>query len=116
MSKDAAPDAGLPDRIMAAIARANSKRPACAADVCALLPVSEAEFWSALEGLLRTGRIHTAHIQRPATDTAPWLAIWPSGIVLPRTGWTSAHLSSLFVPHDTTACKRAHAPRSRGVA
>lgn len=104
----------LPDRILARIARNTSKRPARAADVLAQLGVPEAEFWPALETLLRTARIHTAQIQRPAAgDTVPWLAIWPTGIVTPPSAWTSNHLSSLFIRHDPTALKRAHMPRSR---
>lgn len=104
----------IADRILAAIAPNNSKRPARAADVFAQVGGAEAEFWTALEALLRTTRIHTAHIQRPAQgDTVPWLAIWPTGICLPPRALTGAHLSGLFVRHDSTALKRAHAPRSR---
>lgn len=104
----------LPDRILAQIARASSKHPARAADVCAQVGAPEAEFWPALETLLRTGRIHTAHIMRPAQgDTAPWLAIWPTGIVMPPSAWTINHLSSLFIRHDPAALKKAHMPRTR---
>ena len=106
--------AALADRILAAITRNNSKRPARAADVFAQVGGAEAEFWAALEALLRTTRIHTAHVQHPAKgETAPWLAIWPTGVCLPPRAFNGASLSGLFVRHDSTALKRAHAPRSR---
>jgi len=109
----ASPDA-LAERILAAITRNNSKRPARAADVFAQLGGTEADFWAALEGLLRNTRIHTAHIQRPAQgDTAPWLAIWPTGVCLPAPAWSASRMSSLFVRHDSAALKKAHSPRSR---
>ncbi len=99
---------------MDVIAHNTSKRPARALDVLALVGADEAPFWAALEALLRTARIHTAHIQRPAQgDTQPWLAIWPTGIYMPPRAWTGAHLSCLFIRHDTTALKKAHSPRSR---
>ncbi len=104
----------LADRILAAIARNTSKRPARAADVLAIVGGPEPEYWAALDALLRGARIHTAHIMRPAKgETTPWLAIWPTGIYMPPTAWTGAHLSSLFVPHDRDAAYMAHAPRSR---
>ena len=46
-------------------------------------------------------------------ETAPWLAIWPTGVCLPPRAFIGASLSGLFVRHDSTALKRAHAPRSR---
>lgn len=115
-SKPVAADADLPDRVMAAIARNTSRCPARADDVLSTVGATEEAFWAALDVLLQTARIHTAHIQRVAKgETTPWLAIWPTGIYMPPGAWKARHLSSLFVRHDSAAVIKAHAPRSKPV-
>ena len=113
-SKPVATDADLPDRVMAAIARNTSRRPARAADVLSTVGATEEAFWAALDVLLQTARIHTAHIQRVAKgETQPWLAIWPTGIYIPPEAWNAWKMSGLFVRHDSAALIKAHAPRSK---
>ncbi|MFT3759014.1 hypothetical protein [Thauera sp.] len=105
--------APLTERIMAAIAKASSKRPSNTDDVLALIGGDEADFWSAIEQLWRDTRITGATMYRPQTDAAPWLGIWPTGVPLSAGAWTGPRLSFLFVRHDTAALKKAHAPRSK---
>lgn len=88
--------APLADLILGAIASANSKRPANAADVLATLGSDEIAFWATLEALARLRQINTAHIQRPATDAAPWLAIWPTGVIVETGGWSGSSHCVLF--------------------
>ena len=103
----------LADRILVTIAGANSKRPQNANDVLALVGGNDADFWSALDQLAREGRITGAQVYRPRADAAPWLGIWPTGVITPAGAWTGARLSCLFVRHDSTALVKARAPRSR---
>lgn len=107
----------LADRILAKLAKASSKRPARAADVAALVGGLEADFWRALEQLVSNRQVVTAHIQRPARDPEPWLAIWPTGLHATAGGWTGNSHSSLFVPTTPTheALHAAQAPRVRAV-
>lgn len=107
----------LADRILAKLAKANSKRPARAADVAALVGGLEADFWRALEQLVSNRQVVTAHIQRPARDPEPWLAIWPTGLHVPSGGWVGSSHSCLFVPTTPTreALHAAQAPRVRAV-
>ena len=60
----------LADRILGAIAKATSQRPANATDVLALVGGDEPAYWAAIEQLTRDRRINSAHLHRPATDVA----------------------------------------------
>ncbi|HRD34049.1 MAG TPA: hypothetical protein PLR02_07315 [Rhodocyclaceae bacterium] len=108
----------LANLILAKLARASSKRPARAADVAALVGGHEPDFWRALEQLVVHRQVATAHIQRPARDPEPWLAIWPTGLHAAPGGWTGNSHSCLFVPTTPTheALHAAQAPRVRAVA
>lgn len=103
----------LADRILTAVARASSKRPQNADDVLALVGGKDVNFWTAIDQLAREGRISGAQLYRPRVNAAPWLGIWPTGVVAPAGAWTGPRLSFLFVRHDTAALKKAHAPRSK---
>lgn len=103
----------LADRILVTIARASSKRPQNADDVLALVGGKEPDFWAAIDQLAREGRITGAQLYRPRVDAAPWLGIWPTGVVAPAGAWTGPRLSYLFVRHDPAALAKARAPRSR---
>ncbi len=105
----------LVTRILAQIERASSKRPARAADVAALVGGPEPDFWRALEQMAAAGLVATAHIQRMKRDAEPWLAIWPTGVVLTPARLSGASLSQLFTPHRPMkqALRRASAPRTR---
>lgn len=102
----------LADRILDAIAKATSQRPAHAADVLALVGGEDADYWAAIEQLTQQRRINSAHLHRPATDPAPWLGIWPTGVCLPPPPLSGRHLSGLFVPHRHNDLRAAHAPRT----
>ncbi|ANQ83667.1 hypothetical protein dqs_0591 [Azoarcus olearius] len=110
------PVVSLEERILAAIAKASSKQPASADDVLAIVGGDASAYWTALEQLIQTRQIATAHVQRPATDAAPWLAIWPTGVVINVGRVTAAVLSRLFVPQRRSAVRDAHAPRSAAIA
>lgn len=102
----------LTDRILGAITRSTSQHPANAADVLARVGGDEVFFWAAIEQLTRERRINSAHIHRPATDPAPWLGIWPTGICLPPPPMSGRHLSGLFVPRRHHDLRSAGAPRT----
>lgn len=108
----------LTERILSAIARADSKRPARAADVAALVGGEEAEFWAALEALTRSRQINSAHVMRPKSDPEPWLAIWPTGVVVPDGGWTGNSHRALFEAGASIreAMHASHAPKVRASA
>jgi|JRYL01.1.fsa_nt_gb hypothetical protein len=103
----------LADRILAAIARATSKRPSNADDVLALVGGKDVDFWAAIDQLAREGRITGAQLYRPRVDAGPWLGIWPTGVIATGRAWTGSRLSFLFVRHDPVALKKTGAPRSR---
>ena len=107
--------AELATRILAQIERASSKRPARAADIAALVGGPESDFWSALEQMVAAGVVATAQIQRMKCDAEPWLAIWPTGVVLTPSRLSGASLSQLFTPHRpmNQALRQASAPRTR---
>ena len=73
-----ASSADLGERILAQLAGHDSKRPARADDVAALIGGCEHLYWAAIERLKGTSQINCAHIKR-GTDPEPWLAIWPTG-------------------------------------
>lgn len=103
--------ADLHGRILVAIAKATSQRPAHAADVLALVGGEELAYWAAIEQLYVERRINTAHIKKKP-DPEPWLAIWPTGVCLPATPQSGKTLSGLFVRHRLGDFHAAHAPRS----
>lgn len=105
-------------RLLAHIARADSRRPARAADVAAALGGPEPEFWAALETLQATRQVNSALIHRPATDPAPWLAIWPTGVLVDNGAWRNGSHAPLFVPQRPLAPALAEAagPRAARVA
>jgi len=100
----------LPDRILAAVARSDSRRPARAADVAVVIGGAEAAFWAALERLIGERRINTAHVQKQG-DRAPWLAIWPTGLTARSAAWTSDSHGALFVKPRPDDLFLAYAPR-----
>lgn len=108
-------DTDLPDRILAWIAKSTSQRPARAADVLAMMGGEATTFWAAVEQLYREHRINTAHVQKRG-EAAPWLAIWPTGVLVAPTRLSGNALTSLFVRHRPLrdALRAAQAPRSRG--
>lgn len=108
----------LQSNILAQIARATSKRPARATDVLARVGGPEPAFWRALEQLVDTRQVATAHIQRPRHDAEPWLAVWPTGVHQGASGWTGNSHNYLFVPTPaiSAATHKAQAPRVRAVA
>lgn len=89
------PDAEIAQSILAAIAKASSKRPARAADVAARIGGDESAYWRVLERLIARRQVVTAHISRPARDPAPWLAIWPTGIHV-QGAWSNESHAGLF--------------------
>lgn len=105
----------LAEKILERIARADSKRPARAADVAALVGGAEAEFWASVEELTRSRQINTALIHRPRQDPEPWLAIWPTGVCLRDQGWTGDSRRGLFERPASLreAVYGAHAPKVR---
>lgn len=107
--------APVADLILGAIAKATSKRPANAADVLALIGGEEAAYWAAVEQLVRDRRIASAHFFRPAVDAAPWVAIWPTGVLLPSVPMSGKTLSGLFAPQRRDALRDAYAPRSTAI-
>lgn len=100
----------LPERILAAIARNDSRRPARAADVAAVIGGAEAAFWAALERLTGEHRINTAHVQKQG-DRAPWLAVWPTGLPARPAAWTGDSHGALFIKHRPDDLFLAYAPR-----
>lgn len=85
----------LAERILGHIKGACSKKPASAPDVAALVGGPESHFWAAVEQLRRDHLINTAHIKR-AADTAPWLALWPTGLPLRHRTWKDLNAVGAF--------------------
>ena len=103
--------AELPERILAALGRATSQRPARAEAVRSSTDTDEATFAAAIEQLAAGRRLNCAWIQK-AGDAAPWLAIWPTGLPAKNAAWTNGSHSALFVTHRPNDLYQAHAPRS----
>lgn len=85
----------LQQRVLAVIAKASSQQPARALDVGRQIGAGQVALEGALRGLLATRQIATAQIQRRG-DSAPWLAIWPTGVMLTNGAWTGTSHSGLF--------------------
>ncbi|MFC5772108.1 hypothetical protein [Thauera sinica] len=74
--------------ILRAIAKATSKHPARADEVLARMidkgddSITPPLAQRALEALVSSKCVTTAHVQRMKTDKEPWLAIWPTGLPL----------------------------------
>ena len=106
----------IADRILHCIAANTSRRPARARDVAAQVGGPEAEYWAALESLVSTCQVATAHIQRMRHDPEPWLAIWPTGVRPPAPGrLTGAQMSGLFAKQVPLAdrLRQVNAPKVR---
>lgn len=107
--------------ILRAIAKATSKHPARADEVLARMidkgddSITPPLAQRALEALVSSKCVTTAHVQRMKTDKEPWLAIWPTGLPLAPQPWQNTSHSALFVrtPNTRQALAIAHAPRSR---
>lgn len=109
----AAAPTDLAAEILGRIATHTSKRPACAADVAALVGGDERAYWAALEQLKRECRINTAHIQRGG-DPAPWLAIWPTGLPVKHHSWQDLNARGAFtVQHVETPRRFPQSPAAR---
>lgn len=78
--------ADLGERILAQLAGHDSKRPARADDVAALVGGDEPAYWAAIEQLKGRSQINCAHIKGPR-DPEPWLAIWPTGLPARMDTW-----------------------------
>lgn len=103
--------AELPERVLAAIAKATSQHPARADAVRARTGADEAAFAAAIEQLAAERRLNCAWIQK-AGDAEPWLAIWPTGLPAKSAAWTNGSHGALFVTHRPNDLYQAHAPRS----
>lgn len=107
--------ADLAERILAHIAKSDSRNPARADDVAAALDLAPnaTAFTDALAELDRAHRINCATLQRLAVDPAPWLAIWPTGLAVDPGAWTANGHRALFVRHTPLrqALHQAAAPR-----
>lgn len=90
--------AALGERILAQLAGHDSKRPARADDLLALVGGDESAFWSAIEALKGTSQINCAHIKGPR-DPEPWLAIWPTGIPARMDTWHDLNARGHFNTH-----------------
>lgn len=100
-----APAADLGERILAQLAGHDSKRPARADDVAALVGGDERAYWAAVEQLKGTGQINCAHIKR-GTDPEPWLAIWPTGARPRMDSWHELNARGHFSPTRTFTAQR----------
>lgn len=109
-----APAPTLDQRILAALAGHSAQTPVRADDVIAVVGGPEPDTWAALEQLVKTCQINTAHIQRK-TDSEPWLALWPTGVIREIGGWRGEDHQALFTPHRTQReiVKAATAPKVR---
>lgn len=108
-----APAPALAAEILERIAGHDSKRPACAADVAALVGGDERAYWAAIEQLKREGRINCAHIKR-GTDPEPWLAIWPTGLPPRRDSWKELNARGHFnLQRITTSQRFPQSPATR---
>lgn len=97
--------ADLGERILAHLAGHDSKRPARADDVAALVGGDERAFWVAVEQLKGRSQINCAHIKR-GTDPEPWLAIWPTGIPARMDTWHELNARGHFSPTRTFTAQR----------
>lgn len=88
----------LPDRILAEISWAHSRKPANADDVLALVGGDAAVFWSAVEQLKRECRINAATI-KTQLDAAPWMAIWPTNLPVQHRSWKDLNAVGAFGTH-----------------
>lgn len=91
--------------ILKCIAGHDSKRPARADDVAALVGGDEPAFWAAIEHLKGTSQINCAHIKR-GTDPEPWLAIWPTGARARMDSWHELNARGHFSPTRTFTAQR----------
>ena len=90
--------ADLGERILAQLAGHDSKRPARADDIAALIGGEEPAYWAAVEHLKATSQINCAHIKGPR-DPEPWLAIWPTGIPARMDTWHDLNARGHFNTH-----------------
>lgn len=97
--------ADLGERILAQLAGHDSKRPARADDVAALVGGDEPAYWAAIEHLKGTSQINCAHIKR-GTDPEPWLAIWPTGIPARMDTWHDLNARGHFNTHRSYTPQR----------
>lgn len=97
--------ADLGERILAQLAGHDSKRPARADDVAALVGGDEPAYWAAIEHLKGTSQINCAHIKRSA-DPEPWLAIWPTGARARMDSWHELNARGHFSPTRTFTAQR----------
>lgn len=98
----AAPAAELPAQILQQLAGCDSKKPARAADVAALVGAPEPAFWAALEQLKASAQINCAVIQR-AADPEPWMAVWPTGVPSRTDSWKDLNARGHFAPAPVSA-------------
>ena len=91
--------------ILKCIAGHDSKRPARADDVAALVGGDEPAYWAAIEHLKGTSQINCAHIKRSA-DPEPWLAIWPTGARARMDSWHELNARGHFSPTRTFTAQR----------
>ena len=91
--------------ILKCIAGHDSKRPARADDVAALVGGDEPAYWAAIEHLKGTSQINCAHIKRGA-DPEPWLAIWPTGARARMDSWHELNARGHFSPTRTFTAQR----------
>lgn len=97
--------AAIAAEILARIAGHDSKRPARADDVAALVGGDEPAYWAAIEHLKGTSQINCAHIKR-GTDPEPWLAIWPTGARARMDSWHELNARGHFSPTRTFTAQR----------
>ena len=100
-----ASSADLGERILAQLAGHDSKRPARADDVAALIGGCEHLYWAAIERLKGTSQINCAHIKR-GTDPEPWLAIWPTGARPRMDSWHALNARGHFTTTRTFTPQR----------
>lgn len=91
--------------ILKCIAGHDSKRPARADHVAALVGGDEPAYWAAIEHLKGTSQINCAHIKRGA-DPEPWLAIWPTGARARMDSWHELNARGHFSPTRTFTAQR----------
>jgi len=103
----------LAAEILERITRHDSKRPANADDVAALIGGDERAYWAAIEQLKATRQINAAHIKR-ASDPAPWLAIWPTGARVGMDSWKTLNANGHFaIRHTATPWRFPQSPAVR---
>lgn len=99
------PTADLGARILVQLAGHDSKRPARADDIAALIGGDEPAYWAAVERLKATSQINCAHIKRGA-DPEPWLAIWPTGLPARNNTWKALNARGCFAVHHIETPRR----------